>query len=124
MQLRVFGRTGMQLSVLGFGCGAVGGFMVRGDPADQERTIARAIAAGVNYFDTAVQYGNGESEKNLGRVLQKLKPAKVAVASFALLQHVGCVMIVAGYLITCMERGVAFHRQLVASSVGVHGRLP
>ena len=81
MQLRVFGRTGMQLSVLGFGCGAVGGFMVRGDPADQERTIARAIAAGVNYFDTAVQYGDGESEKNLGRVLQKLKPADVAVGT-------------------------------------------
>jgi L-galactose dehydrogenase/L-glyceraldehyde 3-phosphate reductase len=81
MQLRVFGRTGMQLSVLGFGCGAVGGFMVRGDPTDQERTIARAIAAGVNYFDTAVQYGNGESEANLGRVLQNLKPAKVAVGT-------------------------------------------
>jgi len=63
MEMRVFGRTGMQLSVLGFGCGAVGGIMVRGDPADQERTIARAIAAGVNYFDTAVQYGNGESGK-------------------------------------------------------------
>ena len=81
MQLRNFGRTGMQLSVLGFGCGAVGGLMVRGDPADQERTIARAIAAGVNYFDTAVQYGNGESEKNLGRVLQKLKPANVVVGT-------------------------------------------
>ena len=81
MQLRVFGRTGMQLSVLGFGCGAVGGFMVRGDPADQERTVARAIAAGVNYFDTAVQYGDGESEKNLGRILQKLKPANVAVGT-------------------------------------------
>jgi L-galactose dehydrogenase/L-glyceraldehyde 3-phosphate reductase len=81
MQLRVFGRTGMQLSVLGFGCGAVGGFMVRGNPADQERTIARAIAAGVNYFDTAVQYGNGESERNLGRVLQKLKPANVIVGT-------------------------------------------
>ena len=67
MQLRVFGRTGMQLSVLGFGCGAVGGIMVRGDPADQERAIARAIAAGVNYFDAAVQYGDGESEKNRGR---------------------------------------------------------
>ena len=64
MEMRVFGRTGMQLSVLGFGCGAVGGLMVRGDPLDQERTIARAIASGVNYFDTAVQYGNGESEKN------------------------------------------------------------
>src|SRR3954470_18563328 len=81
MQLRVFGRTGMQLSVLGFGCGAVGGLMVRGDAADQERTVARAIAAGVNYFDTAVQYGNGESEKNLGRVLQKLKPADVVVGT-------------------------------------------
>jgi aryl-alcohol dehydrogenase-like predicted oxidoreductase len=81
MEMREFGRTGMRLSVLGFGCGAVGGLMVRGDQADQERTIARAIAAGVNYFDTAVQYGNGESEKNLGRVLQKLKPANVAVAT-------------------------------------------
>ena len=81
MQLRTFGRTGLQLSVLGFGCGAVGGFMVRGDPADQERTVARAIAAGVNYFDTAVQYGDGESEKNLGRVLQKLKPANVVVGT-------------------------------------------
>src|ERR1700730_4074493 len=81
MQLRVFGRTGMQLSVLGFGCGAVGGFMVRGDPADQERIIARAIAAGVNYFDTALQYGNGESETNVGHVLQKLKPANVAVGT-------------------------------------------
>jgi len=57
MEMRLFGRTGMQLSVLGFGCGAVGGLMVRGDPLDQERTIARAVAAGVNYFDTAVQYG-------------------------------------------------------------------
>jgi aryl-alcohol dehydrogenase-like predicted oxidoreductase len=55
MEMRIFGRTGMQLSVLGFGCGAVGGLMVRGDPLDQERTIARAITAGVNYFDTAVQ---------------------------------------------------------------------
>jgi aryl-alcohol dehydrogenase-like predicted oxidoreductase len=81
METRIFGRTGMQLSVLGFGCGAVGGLMVRGDPVDQERTIARALAAGVNYFDTAVQYGNGESEKNLGRVLQSLKPANVAVGT-------------------------------------------
>jgi len=86
MQLRVFGRTDMRLSVLGFGCGAVGGLMVRGDPLDQERTVARAIAAGVNYFDTAVQYGDGESEKNLGRVLQRLKPKNVAVGTKVRLQ--------------------------------------
>ena len=81
MEMREFGRTGMRLSVLGFGCGAVGGLMVRGDPPDQEHTIARAIAAGVNYFDTAVQYGNGELEKNLGRVLQELKPVNLAVGT-------------------------------------------
>jgi aryl-alcohol dehydrogenase-like predicted oxidoreductase len=81
MQLRVFGSTGMQLSVLGFGCGAVGGVMVRGDPADQERLVARAIDVGVNYFDTAVLYGDGESEKNLGRVLQRLKPANAIVGT-------------------------------------------
>ena len=81
MEMRVFGRTGMQLSVLGFGCGAVGGLMVRGDALDQERTIARAIAAGVNYFDTAVQYGDGESEKNLGRVLHDRKASDVVVGN-------------------------------------------
>jgi aryl-alcohol dehydrogenase-like predicted oxidoreductase len=81
MEARVFGRTGMQLSILGFGCGAVGGLMVRGDPLDQERAVARALAVGVNYFDTAVQYGNGESEKNLGRILQKLRPPNAVVGT-------------------------------------------
>jgi aryl-alcohol dehydrogenase-like predicted oxidoreductase len=81
METRIFGRTGLELSVLGFGCGAVGGLMVRGDPMDQERTVARAIGAGVNYFDTAVQYGNGESEKNLGRILQQLRPPDAVVGT-------------------------------------------
>ena len=81
MEMRVFGRTGMRLSVLGFGCGAVGGLMVRGDPGDQERAIACALDAGVNYFDTARQYGNGESERNLGRVLRKLKSANAVVGT-------------------------------------------
>jgi aryl-alcohol dehydrogenase-like predicted oxidoreductase len=81
MEKRTFGRSRMRLSILGFGCGAVGGLMVRGDPADQERTIARALEAGINYFDTAVQYGNGESEKNLGRILKKLKPADAIVGT-------------------------------------------
>src|ERR1700739_2284175 len=71
----------MQFGVLGFGCGAVGGLMVRGDHADQERAVARALEAGVNYFDTAVQYGDGESEKNIGRILQKLKPANAVVGT-------------------------------------------
>src|SRR5438552_7032090 len=74
MEKRRFGRTGLQVSVLGFGCGAVGGLMVRGGAADQERAVARALELGINYFDTAAAYGNGESEKNLGRVLKSLQP--------------------------------------------------
>lgn len=81
MEMRIFGRSGMKISILGFGCGAVGGLMVRGDPADQERAIGRALDSGVNYFDTAVAYGNGESEKNLGRILNKLKPKDVIVGT-------------------------------------------
>ena len=74
MEKRRLGRTGFDVSVLGFGCGAVGGLMVKGDPAEQERAVARALELGVNYFDTASMYGNGESEKNLGRVWKALKP--------------------------------------------------
>src|SRR5207247_7254838 len=81
MEMRTFGRTGLRISILGFGCGAVGGLMVRGEAADQERAVARALEAGVNYFDTAVQYGNGESEKNLGRALRKLKPEGAIVGT-------------------------------------------
>jgi aryl-alcohol dehydrogenase-like predicted oxidoreductase len=81
MEMRVFGRSGMRLSILGFGCGAVGGLMVRGSPADQDRAIGLALDAGINYFDTAVQYGNGVSETNLGRIMGARKPAGVAVGT-------------------------------------------
>jgi aryl-alcohol dehydrogenase-like predicted oxidoreductase len=74
METRTFGRTGLKVSVLGFGCGAVGGLMIKGNAADQERAVARALELGINYFDTAAMYGNGESERNLGRVLKSLKP--------------------------------------------------
>jgi aryl-alcohol dehydrogenase-like predicted oxidoreductase len=74
MEQRTLGKTGLKLSVLGYGCGAVGGLMVRGAAADQERAIARAVELGINYFDTAALYGDGESERNLGRVLAALRP--------------------------------------------------
>ena len=80
MQKRKLGRTGLEVSVLGYGAGAVGGLFTKGAAADQERAIARAIDAGINYFDTAALYGNGESEKNLGRVLKALK-ANVVVGT-------------------------------------------
>src|SRR5581483_6906244 len=77
MEYRVLGRTGLQVSTLAFGCGDVGGLMVRGAPADRERGVARALELGINYLDTAPSYGAGESEKNLGQVLRALKPRAI-----------------------------------------------
>src|SRR5205814_1153241 len=74
VEKRKLGRTGLDVSLLRFGCGAVGGLMIKGAAADQERAVARAVELGINYFDTAQMYGNGESERNLGRVLKALKP--------------------------------------------------
>lgn len=72
MEQRDFGRTGLKVSVLGFGCGAVGGLLVRGDPAEQANAVRRALDAGITYFDTAPVYGDGRSEENLGRALAEL----------------------------------------------------
>jgi aryl-alcohol dehydrogenase-like predicted oxidoreductase len=85
MEQRTLGRTGVKLSVLGFGCGAVGGLMVRGAPADQERAVAIAVERGINYFDTAAAYGNGASETNVGRVLKSLKPKIFLGTKFTIL---------------------------------------
>ena len=74
MEYRTLGRTGLKVSALAFGCGDVGGLMVRGAPAERERVIARAVELGINYLDTAPSYGSGESEKNLGVVLRALRP--------------------------------------------------
>ncbi len=70
MDYRVLGKTGLRVSVLGFGCGNVGGLMIRGTPTEQERAVARAIELGLNYFDTAPSYGDGQSETNLGAALR------------------------------------------------------
>jgi L-galactose dehydrogenase/L-glyceraldehyde 3-phosphate reductase len=72
VEQRDLGNTGLKVSALGFGCGAVGGLMIGGDPAEQTRAVARALEAGITYFDTAPAYGSGRSEENLGRALREL----------------------------------------------------
>lgn len=72
MEWRALGGTGLTVSALGYGAGSIGGLMVRGDPAEQTRAVARALEAGITYFDTAASYGDGRSEENLGRALHEL----------------------------------------------------
>jgi L-galactose dehydrogenase/L-glyceraldehyde 3-phosphate reductase len=73
MEYRALGKTGLQVSMLGFGCGNVGGLIIRGEHPDRVRTVARAMEAGINYFDTAPSYGDGQSERHLGQVLRELR---------------------------------------------------
>lgn len=79
MEMRTLGSTGLRVSALGFGCGAVGGLMVRGDRLTQVRGVARALEAGITYFDTAPSYGDGASERNLGNALSELGAAQQVV---------------------------------------------
>jgi L-galactose dehydrogenase/L-glyceraldehyde 3-phosphate reductase len=72
MDQRPLGSTGLSVSALGFGCGAVGGLMVRGDAAEQRQAVSRALDAGITYFDTAASYGDGMSEEHLGQVMRDL----------------------------------------------------
>jgi aryl-alcohol dehydrogenase-like predicted oxidoreductase len=80
MQERQLGQTSLALSILGFGCGAVGGMLVRGQRQEMLDAVAYALDQGITYFDTAALYGNGESERNLGLVLEELR-AQVVVGT-------------------------------------------
>ena len=80
MEYRVLGRTGIRASEIGFGCGNVGGLMVRGSHEEQVEAVSRALELGIDYFDTAPSYGDRRSETNLGRVLEEFSP-EVTVAT-------------------------------------------
>jgi aryl-alcohol dehydrogenase-like predicted oxidoreductase len=72
MEQRALGKTGLTVSALGYGCGNVGGLMVRGTREQQVAAVRRALDAGITYFDTAPLYGDGKSEENTGQVLTEL----------------------------------------------------
>lgn len=84
MEYRNLGRTGLKVSVLGFGCGNLGGLMVRGAPKEREQAVARARELGVNYFDTAPAYGDGLSEQHLGGALRSLNAPVFVGTKFSL----------------------------------------
>ncbi len=72
MKYRRLGRTNIEVSELIFGCGDVGGLLVKGAPDDMIAGVKRALDAGVNWLDTAAAYGQGRSEASVGRVLKTL----------------------------------------------------
>ena len=72
MKYRAFGRTGWQISEIGFGMWGMGGPTSGWTGADDEesmRSLERAVERGCNFFDTAWVYGDGHSERLLGQLL-------------------------------------------------------
>ncbi len=76
MQYRTLGRSEIKVSAISFGAGPVSGLMTGTDASAQRDIVAAAIAAGINWFDTAPGYGAGSSESNLGRVFSELQPTQ------------------------------------------------
>ncbi|HET9059174.1 MAG TPA: aldo/keto reductase [Acidimicrobiales bacterium] len=81
METRVLGRTGLVVSVIGMGCWQLGGDW--GDVSDAEalETLNAAADAGVSFFDTADVYGDGRSERLLGRFLAERPADGLVVAT-------------------------------------------
>ncbi|HEY2905925.1 MAG TPA: aldo/keto reductase [Vicinamibacterales bacterium] len=80
MRYRRFGRTGWQVSEIGYGMWGMGGWTGSNDE-ESLKAIERALALGCNFFDTAWVYGEGRSEKLLGEALRR-RAAEDAAAVF------------------------------------------
>ncbi len=83
MERRTFGRTGWQVSPIGFGAWAIGGSWGEVSDRDAEAALNTALDRGVNFIDTADVYGDGRSEKLIAKVLAARGKRDVIVATKA-----------------------------------------
>ena len=84
MEHRPFGRTGLEVSAVGFGCWEVGGGYGAVEEAEFARAVDRALDLGINCFDTAEGYGLGASERALGQALGRRRDEAVIVTKFGM----------------------------------------
>src|SRR6478672_10565672 len=79
MRYRKLGKTGFEVSEIGFGAWGIGkGDWVGADDEQSIRTLKAARDAGINFFDTALAYGDGHSESLLARAFGKSKDVVIA----------------------------------------------
>ncbi|WP_047997276.1 aldo/keto reductase [Puniceibacterium sp. IMCC21224] len=83
MRYRTFGRTGWQVSEIGFGGWQIGGGWGAVDDDASVRTLLHAFERGINFVDTAQLYGAGHSETVIGRALKLWRGNKIYVATKA-----------------------------------------
>lgn len=80
MNYRRFGRTNWEVSEVGYGMWGMGGWK-GSDDEESLRSLQRAVDLGCNFFDTALAYGDGHSEKLLGTLMRSNPDAKLYTAS-------------------------------------------
>ncbi len=81
MRYRTLGRTGLEVSELGYGAWGIGQTMwIGADDEESLRALRRSIELGVTFIDTALGYGNGHSEQLVGQVVRDV-PETVSVAT-------------------------------------------
>lgn len=80
MKYRKLGRTGWEVSEIGYGMWGMGSWTESDDLLSQ-RSLSIAVDKGVNFFDTAWAYGNGHSEQLLGQLLKTHSDKKLYTAS-------------------------------------------
>ena len=83
IKTRTFGRTGREVSEIGFGAWAIGGSWGDVTEADAKSTVHAALDAGVSFLDTADVYGDGRSERIIAEVLEERGGARPFVATKA-----------------------------------------
>ncbi|MBO0869641.1 MAG: aldo/keto reductase [Micromonosporaceae bacterium] len=81
MEQRAFGRTGRQVTVVGLGAWQLGADWGEVSEADALAILHAALDAGVNLIDTADVYGDGRSERLVGRLLRERPDAGLTVAT-------------------------------------------
>lgn len=82
MQTRTFGRAGLTVPEIGLGCWQLGGGWGNDwDDGVAQQTLATAFDTGVRFIDTADVYGDGASERSIGRFLQSHRDAGLVVAT-------------------------------------------
>src|SRR5690242_15116103 len=83
MKTRTLGNTGYRVSEIGFGGWGIGGEMWRGvDDADGRKALREAVEQGISFFDTALAYGGGHSERVIGETLKDdIRANRVVVAT-------------------------------------------
>ena len=80
MKYRALGKTGIQVSEIGFGGWAIGGGWGAQDDKESTEALHTAIDNGINFIDTAEGYGNGKSEKIIAEIL-KTRKEEITVAT-------------------------------------------